>query len=159
MSIEEKLENLENLLEQYERVSGLPALQLRNETEAQRLLTLSSGELKGMTAADCGEAAYVLEQFSLHIQRLMNREQERLHWAEDLIRYLIGPELRSITAYSWEERKLLAIRQNDAAVKAEVLRVNAQARIDRLSFVGSKIERTANTFLALQATRRAQRRD
>ena len=156
---EERLNQIDALLDDYEQSSGLPAYAPMAATEVHHLLELSPQELRGMSAEEVGEAAYTLESFSFHLQRALNREQARVRFAEETVRYLIGPRMRNITAYNWEERRLLAVRQDDAAQKAEKLRVNAQLRVERLSYLSPKVERMASALIQLQMSKRAQRRD
>jgi hypothetical protein len=51
---------------------------------------------------------------------------------------------------------LLAIRNDDAALKVDGLRIKAQLRIDRISYMATRVENVAKALLDLQQTKRRQ---
>jgi hypothetical protein len=88
----------------------------------------------------------------------VNREQARVRWAEEAVKRIIANKLRGAgsTYCSYEERKLLAIRNDDAALKVDGLRIKAQLRIDRISYMATRVENVAKALLDLQQTKRRQ---
>jgi hypothetical protein len=153
-SVAEKSQQLDDILEKYERSCGIPKIQIHSE--AEQYLNMNHQSLAKLTAEQCGEAAVTLAQFGFHIQRCYNAEMARANWAEDIIKRTIASEVGQYKAASFEERKLQAIRGNDYADKLDKLRLAAKARADKLSYIGARIEFLAKTMLELQQTKRRQ---
>jgi hypothetical protein len=157
-SAEQRLIELDEILDQYEHVVGLPAC-IANEVEVEgtRIYNLSPAVLKKFTAVECGEAAFVLRQFASHIQRSANREQARVTWAEESIKKIIAKTVNQYKGVSFEERKLQAVRDNDAASKLDAIRVRAKLRLERLAYMSSKIGDQAKSLESLQYAKRGER--
>lgn len=152
---EERLEQLSNDLDDYARSLGFPGkLPAEVESEVARLLALTPGQLSRLSAIECSEGAFLLCRFATHLQNALNREQARLRWAEECIRKIIAPHLAQQKGYSFEERKLLAVRDNDAASNIDTLRVKAQLRIERVSYLSNKVENMARSLMALAQSKR-----
>lgn len=124
------------------------------EVEATLLLALTPARLKTLTATQCGEAAFTLEQFSYHLQRCINRERTRVAFADENIRRLIA-KFRP-AGYSWDERRAAGVACSEMAAQFDALRVHAQNRVNRIDFVSGKIDAMVKTLLALQQTKRGK---
>jgi hypothetical protein len=155
-SVKQRQENLDAMLDEYETKCGLPAFTVA-EDEAQRVLTISPAQLKSMTAVECGEAAVTLKQFAFYLQRCSNREQGRVKWAEESIKRLIAPSVGNVRGYSLEERRPLAVLNDDVAKKFDELRVKADLRVTRLNYLASKVESMAMSLMSLQQSKRGHR--
>jgi len=151
------LAHLDRILNQYELSLGLPAnINPNTASEATRLLALDHSQLPRMSAVECGEAAVVLLFFSAHLQRAVNVESSRVRWADESIKRLIGAKLGHQKGYGYEERRLGAISQNQAAQKLERIRVHALIRQDRISFLAAKVEALAKALDGLRQAKRGQ---
>lgn len=148
------MEKIDAALADYEKASGLPSI--TPNSEAEQYLNMSHKELQPMTAELCGEAAVVLAQYSFHLQRCYNSELARITWAEDSIRRTITDSINQVRGASFEERKMQATKQNEYAFKLDQIRTWAKCRADKLSYLASKVEFLARTFLDLQQTKRRQ---
>lgn len=157
LTIEERLNQVETGLDSFELTNSLPAhCPLEVENESKRLLELTPSVLKSMTAPQCGEASYALQQFSFYLQKAVNKEQSRITWAEESIKRIISPILNQVTGISYDERRTKAICQNDAAQKLDKIRVEAQLRLSRISFLSQKVEMLAKAMMNVQMSRRTQ---
>ncbi len=155
-TVEERAEALDNLLAEYEERLGVGAVfHPEGEAESKRLVGMPPSQLHKMTAEECGEAAYTLRQFAYHLQKAANRELARVNWANESIRRVIATIVAHTRGASAEERRALAIREDDVATKYDVIRVLAQTRIDRLSFLGIRVSEMARSLEALQQTKRS----
>jgi hypothetical protein len=154
---QQRLDETDRLLDEYERTLGLPAaFDKEVEREATRLLNLSPSVLRKMSAQECGEAAFTLRQFSRHLQRSVNREQARVAWCEENIDAIIAKEVHKYAGASFVERKLKAVRENEAAAKIDRLRVHAKLRVERVSFLAAKVGDEAEALKSLQFTKRGE---
>ena len=120
------------------------------ENEAKRILQIHPEVLKRMTRSECGEAAVVLIQFAFHLQRASNRQQSRIRWAEETVKKIIAPTLGQQKGYSYEERRIQAVRQDEAAQKTDDIRVKAQLRMERINYLSTKAEAMSKALTALQ---------
>jgi hypothetical protein len=154
-NVKDRLEKLNAVLAEYERKSGLPNKPIEHESE--QYISITKAELKAMSADECGEAAVLLAQLSLYLQRIINEEHSRFSWAEESIKKIIAPMLSNYKAYSFEERKLCAINDNIEAQTLDKVRVNAKIRIDRMSYLATRIEFLSKTFLDLQRSKNIKR--
>lgn len=153
VSLKEQLANLDQILDEYEKSHGFT---IRNENNIEKYLNLSIDELRKMTNSEIGEAAYSLSRYSVYIQKQHNIETVRMNWAEHRIKKIISKELIQYkNVYSYEERKQLAIANNDVAVKLDDIRNYAKARSDRIAFISSKINEMAKYLIELQKARRS----
>jgi hypothetical protein len=149
--------DLDLLLDEYEAKLGLPAWSFaETEGEAKKILSLSPAELRAMSATQLGEAAFILQQFALHLQRAYNREQARVGWAEENIKRLTARTVGSVKGYSLEERRPLAVSQDELACKFDALRVKAGCRVGRLAYLSAKVEAMARSLMALQQSKRGK---
>jgi hypothetical protein len=156
---DERLAELDRILDEYELRLGVPALTGEDEvtTEARRVLDLPPSELRKMSAIDCGVAAHVMEQFGRRVQQAVNREQARVTWADRSINRIIAKKVNNYKGYSFEERKLQAINDDDAASKLDEIRVKAQLRIDRISYLAARASGQAKTLLSIKNSKQGDR--
>lgn len=156
LTVEDRVKKLDAVLDEYEtQACGLrhnSPVKLKNE--AMNLLEIEPEELRRMTAEECGEAAVILNSFAFHLQRAVNREMGRAKWADASVKKAITHSLGQQRGQSFEERRLLAIANDEAAAKLDQIGVQAQLRIERLSYLAAKAESVAKSFMGLQSTRR-----
>lgn len=153
----ERLQKLDEELDAFERQTGLPqAVPPWLETAALALLDYEPSVFRHMDWAELGEAVYTLERFALSLQQAANRQQSRLTWAQARLSLVIAPDLPHQKAYSFDERKLLAIAANKKAMDLEAIRVEAQTRLDRLAYMATKVAALARSLTGFQQHRRPQ---
>jgi hypothetical protein len=152
---DERLAETDSGLDGFERGLGVPALAGEDEVtvEARRLLGMAPSAVRKMGAVECGESAYVLGQFAFRLQQAQNREQGRVTWATEAVKRTIAPRVDKYSGYSFEERKLKAVRDDEAASKLDAIRVRAQMRLDRLSFMAARADGLVKTLLSLKNTK------
>lgn len=126
-------------------------------TEARRLLNMTPSLLRKMSAVDCAEAAFCLGQYAHRVQQAINREQGRVTWAAESVKRIIAKKVNNYKGYSFEERKLQAVNDDDAARKLEQIRVRAQLRIDRVSYLAARADGMAKTLLSLKNAKQGER--
>lgn len=147
--IETRLEQVEKILAEYERSVGMPELLITetDKNESSDILAINLAHLQKMTPRECQEKAFAIQRYSYFVQRSINKEQSRVRWVEENIKSIIAPRLGQQKGYSFEERKLTAVRENDVAMKLDKIRVHAQLRIDRLSFLTNRLDGMAKALM------------
>ncbi len=154
--MKEQLEQLDKLLDEYEQGKvGLPALQIN--PQAQHYMNLTQEQLNKLAPDECGEGAVLLNSMALHVQRSFNKEMSRVKKAEAAITKIIVSILQQYNAPSAQERRELAIANNEAASKWLAIRDYAAQRAERLNFVASSIKNTAVSLDNLQRTKLSMR--
>lgn len=153
-TIDSRLEQLEKILDEYENSVGMKLDFTQDDVnENESLLAVSLSRAKNLTPRECGEYAVALQRYATYLQKLINKEQSRVTWAEESIKKIIAPRLQQQRGSSYEERKMSAIRENDAAQKLDRIRVNAQIRINRLGFLPTRIDAIARALGNMQQRR------
>lgn len=151
---EERQSNLDAVLAHYEKNLGL-----RDNVpphEADEFMHMDRAALKQLSAEDCNEGYYILQRYAMYLQREVNKEQSHLTWADSTLNLAIVEECGQYKGSNYtpyEERRLLAIRGNEFARKLERLRMNAQLRIDRLSYIAADVHKIANALLEIKQTK------
>lgn len=133
-NIPEKLAQVEQLLEEYEQSIGLNKKDHHKEPDyidRQTLLSMHPDDIDGLR--------WDYAQYSLYLQKQINKHQSRFYWADhNLKRYLekISPEY---PGWKWEERIANALADNEYSQKLDRLRMNSKLVIERTSFLTNKI--------------------
>jgi len=126
--------------------------------EVQRYMNMTPVEMKKLEPAECGEASAILNQSSLYIQLQINTLQARINWCKSSIDFIIANSISQVgTKYTpYEYRRVLAIRNDDAAMKFQTLIVETQLRIDALAFLPTQLRNLATSFESLQRAKGAR---
>ncbi len=144
-------------LDAFEQSMGLPGgLPAAAGNEATRLLTLHPAELSKMTAEACGEGAFTLLQYAFYLQRCVNVEQSRVRMAEAAMKRAVSPLLGSQKGYSMEERTLAALDKSDPGREAQRVMMKSQLKLDRVSFLASRVEALAKALGSLRYSKGVQ---
>lgn len=152
---ESKIEELRNKLYEYEKQIGFTVKSDNNE--GIRLLTATRSELEKMSSEDCGYAAYALTQYVIYLQKMVNYEETTVNWCESAINFVVGKKISQYNAYSFNEKRMLVI--NDDNFAKEVLRVQiaAKSKVDSMSFIINKVQGLANILVNLQQNKKTNR--
>lgn len=149
-SVKEKMDYVDKVLDEYESSNKI---KVNVPNEAEKYLNIELDELRKLSIVELAEASYILSRFSLYIQKLYNKEMTRVAWAEHNITRCITKILSQYNAPSREERRHLAILDNEAAKKLDDIRNYAQLRSNRLAFISSKIVEVSKSLNELRTTR------
>lgn len=156
-TIDEKVSDLDTILDTFELSCGLPSVGHKDlETEAKRLLESPPEITSKMSSEQCGEAAITLQKFAFFLQKTVNRESSKMKWAEATMLKTISGDILFQKGYGFEERKLAAIKNNDAATKLQNLKIKHELRAERICYLSSKIESLSKAFLELQKSKRGK---
>lgn len=155
-NLQEKHSKVQKLLNDYPNKVGLGGLVASNDV--QKFLTVTQSEIRRMSAEECGEASVVLNQSATYIQLEINRIQADIDWCEQYIHFLISESIANCgSQYTpFEYRKEIAIKQNDVATKLKSIVVQAQLRLQTLSYMPNQLRATSLSFSNLQQTKRQQ---
>lgn len=150
--VENKIADLKKRLSDYENNVGIRTRE--DNKSAEQYLVLTKEQLQKMTAEECGYIAYELVQFSIHVQKNINKELAIVNFCRENIKRTIANDLPQIKAYHFEEKKMLAIRHNSHADILHKIEIQAQARVDTLSFITDKIKLLVEVLKNIQYTKK-----
>lgn len=151
LSIEDRVKQLNEILDRYEDELGLPKFVPNNPNhdKIKEYLNMSREVLEALSPISCAEIATMLVNYSIHVQRASNRENAVKGWAEKSMGYYIAPKVKNYRG-SFDHQEMQAIREDDYSQKLLSIITKAQERIDRLSFVANGIKSLAEQLKLLQ---------
>ncbi len=147
-------QKIDSLLEKYELSIGLAAIPSEKTFPCMKYLYLSHEELSKMTGEQCSEASVLLNSFSFHLCRVINKEKAKLRWCNERILKTIANNLQEYRYFSPDERMALCIKDNDYAQKIKKLYNLIQARLDRIEYLPIRIEKVSDSLSNLSYAKR-----
>jgi hypothetical protein len=152
MTVEEKLKEINEALDNFETNSGLPKMQSPGpEVELNEYLNMPREYLTKLSVEDLGEIMVRLNQFAFYLQRLQNKAQATLTGAEAYLKALVTPQLNQYDKYWKYEIKVEAIAKTDSSVQklSQIVR-KVKQRIERLNGLSYSIRNISESLLAMQ---------
>jgi hypothetical protein len=155
-SAEERLTKCEEILDAYEKGIGIS---LQTTDEAERFLNLSRADLGKMSSEECSQGAYMLARVAAHVQKQINVHIARINWAKSNIDFAI---INNLSQYggqyaTYEQRRTSAIKDNEFAMAFQKMLVQAQLRVDRLSYLVKPILTMCDTLRNMSQEKRKDR--
>lgn len=139
MQVHEQVTKLDEILAEYESLRGLRPWK---NVDITRYVEMSSDELRNLTREELALGVCSLAQFSLALQKELNKEKTRYDWAQgriDLIYWRDCEKYRK-DFQTKDERKGQIIVQNDVLTKLHQVMCEAQNRMNRLNEIPEKID-------------------
>lgn len=152
----EEVKYWDDILDEYESSIGLGKYsdgQGFTEEELNIYFTMNRDAIEKLSPEDCAQISYRLGQYSFYLQRTVNREIARCKWAEENIKETIADEINNYKGYGFVEKSLQAIKHNDKASSLNKIKVYAQQRIDRLSYLANGVKNLSDILLSVQRTK------
>ena len=149
----EQLEKLDTILDEYESSLGVPKfIDDFHDDSAKKYLQLSRNEIEKLTPEQCSEAALFLASLSFHLQRSYNREIARVNWAASNLKKKVAGREGQYKG-SWDSQHYQAIKEDGYMCKLDGIRVYAQQRADRLTYLSSSVKNISDIFLNVQRSK------
>lgn len=154
LKIENKINSfIDSMLE---KVNSLKIIVSKSPENSEKLMNLSSEELRGMSEEECGIVAIKLHQYASYIQQQYNRALSTQKVIESYINYLISKEYENYgdkyTKYDVKRNMILA--GNSQGEQLSKLFLEAESLVDGLSGLSYKISNLANALNELQKSKR-----
>lgn len=147
----EKLALRDKVLAEYEKNIGIPLSQAPGtDEELEQYLKMDRVNIEKLSTDECGIIAMRLAQYAFHIQRAQNREQARVTWAKNEINLCTADIMQGYNGYGREEKLWQAIKGNDYAKSMNSIMIQAQQRVDRLSFMASGLNNLAEMVKSIK---------
>jgi hypothetical protein len=107
-----------------------------------------------LSADECGEAAVLLVSLSFHVSKHINKLKAQIRYCGEAIMKNVSGRLSSYRYNSPDERMCLAISEDDFATKMKRHEVTLSCQMDRIEYLPLRLEKCADMFSSLAATRR-----
>ena len=115
----------------------------------------NSINIKNMSAEECGELSVEISSYSIYIKKRINKEYAYVHWLESKINLSVANELNSYVGYySNDQRRAVAIVNNEYAKQLEELRINSQAKIDIMAELPYYLNQLSQSVIKAQQEKR-----
>lgn len=136
---EELLAEAHSHLESYEQIHNLNTPYLPNN--ALEALELTYDELTKLNADQCAQYCYVLEQYSLYLQRVVNKESATLEWLTNQLDRLVCDKLTNYDQYTKHDIKVKLIAKENDVVNKLLQQINfTKQKLARLEYIPSAIK-------------------
>jgi hypothetical protein len=141
-------------LDSFEQKIGLPPNTLDNIDEYKTYLSMNITQLDKLDIRDCANISYRLSQFSLYIQRSLNREKAKCKIIKNKINKIIAPNINQYSG-SWDLQRVSAIMDNDVSESLNEEFIESEAKQESLEYISSAIKELANHMKNLQFAKRS----
>jgi hypothetical protein len=137
----------------YEKRVGLP--KLPDQYHECKHLELTGETISKFSPEQCIEAATELSSYGVFIQRTLSKEKGMLRWLNSRIDQSIAQDIQEyIGYYSHEQRRAMAIVNNESAKALEELRLNSQLKVDMLEGLTFQINQLCRVLLESNSQKR-----
>lgn len=134
-----KIDEIEKAINQYELdKAGLPELK---EFKAPTYLFLAIDDLKRKSPDELSEASYLIAQYSMYIQRLINKNKSWINWGRSRLRELTADHLEQMPLnINSFERTMMAENRPDICRKLNAFLRKINMEHDRLYGIPDNIK-------------------
>ena len=152
--VDEKIVELETLLNDYSKALGLVAIQKDKDIEI--ILGMSHEELKVMDSEDAGIWSFRLARYASFLQKECNRHAAKNKWAEHNIKIIIAKNQANYgDKYTkYEVKRDMIIAENSYAQVLNRLLLQSMLRIEELNFISTRIHTMSNILLDISKSKR-----
>lgn len=157
------LTRIDKLLDEYERSIGLPAYDATNhdETEIAKCMNMPREAMERLFPEDCSQIAGVLLNFSVHLTRSMNRDKARITWCDGELRKLATPRMNQYRSCGGSFQHIfdMSVMDDDYTLKLFNIKLYAQERIDRISYIAKGVNDIAENFKEMGRNKRYKEKE
>lgn len=105
-------------------------------------------DIQKMSYDECMEWAVEIRSFAMMIQKAINRQTAYRTWLEAKITLAIANDLQNYEGYySFDQRRSVAIVNNEYAKQLEEMRINVQMKLDMLHSYPFQINQISTALL------------
>lgn len=156
ISPDDKIRIQTEILDKFEKQIGLPECKSPGtESELSEYLNMHRNVIESLSASSCLEISYKLAQYSFYIQRVLNRQKERVNWIGTEIDKIIAPRISQYTG-NWNMQRQAAILDNHFCKRYQEIQQECQQRIDRLDYLSKCIFNMSEQLKNLSFSKRGE---
>lgn len=156
ISPDDRIKSQTEILDKFEKQAGLPECKSPGtEDELSEYLNMPREAIELLSAIDCSEISYKLAQYAFYLQRVTNRQKERVNWISTEIDKVIAPKISQYSG-NWTMQKSAAIADNDFCRRYQQIQQECQQRIDRLDYLSKCISNMSEQMKNLSFAKRGE---
>lgn len=146
MTVDDRLNELEEHLNRVEASLSLPARTSNYKTEATDMLEYDRQTMRSLTAEESQESAIILQGYAFYLQRQENRFKSIAGWCDENLNWVIADLVGEAKGFEYKERRPLAIKNSVAATKLTKVKTQVTAEAVQLSYLSQRVEFMARQF-------------
>ena len=156
-TIDEKMKRLDEILDEYETLNGLPRFQNSElSAEINKYLTMPSEAIEKLHPSDCANISVRLSQQSFHLQRAYNREKSTVTSMKIALDKCMAGHLNNYNTFIKYELNVAAVVNEDVyACKLQTVIARATQRMNRLYALAESLRDISNAYLNVQRVKLA----
>lgn len=148
-TIDDRRKEIDDAITTFTDSLGIPR-KFANVDIAKEYMSVTRDELNTLSREECLNRAFILSQHSFNIQLQYNTESARVKWANTLLgKIASNVDYANGKWVNFEEKKLKAAINDDAAGRLLDIKNYAEARMTHLEFLASSLNNMINTLKEL----------
>lgn len=148
-TIDERRKEIDDAISKFTDSLGIPKI-FANVDLAREYMSVTRDELNTLSKEECLNRAFILSQHSFNIQLQYNTESARVKWANSLLgKIASGRDDMNGKWVNFEEKKLKAAINDDAASRLLDIKNYSEARMTHLEFLASSLNNMINVLKEL----------
>lgn len=147
---EERLKQLDKILDEYENSLGLPKfVEQIDEEQITKYCQMSRTQMEALDVESCAEISLLLGGYAFHLQRAFNRENARVNWADNILKSLVSGRETQYRG-NWESQFHQAVQGDEYTKKIFKIKSYAKNRADRIQFLSNSVKNISDLYVNLQ---------
>jgi len=158
INVTDDLNKVDGFLDKLEEVWGLSqSYNSKIHCAAFEILNTDYSDIK-LTPEDYLNNSIILSQYAFQLQRIINREEARVHYIKNRIDKIVLPNINQQNAYYYNDKRNLAIAQDSVAQALLKEQTVIELKVKRLQFLSTRVENLSNKFMEYsRATRKTEK--
>jgi len=155
-NLESKIAKLEETLNEYDKKFALSKIAVNPEIEL--ILSLTNENIKALPINDCLSYSFLLAQFSLSIQKEVNRQNAKLKWLENELSSIVAKNFNNYgDKYTkFEVKTSLIINDNEYAKAINEYILDSKIKIEELNFISSSANKLSEILKESAKVKKAE---
>lgn len=125
--------------------------------EAIKFINLDSQSRSKLSCEECAEAVVILAQYAAYVSRASQQQEAEAYLLKEKVQELIGENMATKKAYSPDERKALALAEDEKASEYDLLRIAAMTKAKRLYMYAERIDKLSRAYEVLSNSKKRGR--
>ena len=153
-NVDEKIAELDKLLDDYSTALGTAAIQ--NDKDIETILEMSHEHLKLMDGEECGIWSFRVARYASFLQKEINRHTAKNKWAEHNLKIIVAKNQANYgDKYTKHEVKRdMIIAENSYAQVLNKMILQTMLRVEELNFLSTRIHTMSTILLDISKSKR-----
>ena len=156
-TINQRLNAYETILNEYLNKTGVS--RIKYSADVDNYLSLTQEQIRAMDEEELGEAAILLSQYALYLQKEENHHRTRTKWAEHVLNAIVNRQLSNFGGQytTTAEKKAKIIQADSAAQTVNKIFVYAEGYASEIAFLAKGVHNLVDCIKDQKWTKRNQK--